>query len=46
MTTWTKKDAADLKRLDRKIGNGKATRVDALRAIDLKRKRAAAKMAA
>lgn len=37
-----KKDAATLRRLDRKIGAGKATRADVLRAIDLKRKKGAA----
>ena len=43
MIKWTKKDAAKLQRLDRKIGAGEATRQDALAAIKLKNKRAASK---
>lgn len=39
--TWTPKDAAILRKLDRKILDGKATRADALKAFDLQRKKKA-----
>jgi hypothetical protein len=38
MTTLTKKEADEKRRLDRKIFGGKATRKEVLRALDLKRK--------
>jgi len=37
----TKKEAATLRRLDRKVTNGKATRAEVLKAIELKRKKTA-----
>lgn len=38
----TDKERKELKRLDRKVMSGKATRAEVLRAIDLKRKKASA----
>lgn len=45
MTRRKQSDAERLRRLDRKIGSGRATRAEAVEAIDLRRKRAAAKTA-
>jgi len=41
--TFTSKDAATLRRLETKMFSGKATRTEAMKAVDLKRKRLVAK---
>jgi hypothetical protein len=38
MTQLNQKEVQTLRRLDRKIGNGKATRAEVMRAIALKRR--------
>lgn len=42
MADFTKKDAAELKRLNRKLFGGKGTRKEVLRALDLRRQKLAA----
>jgi hypothetical protein len=41
-TPWTEKDAAEKRRLDRKILGGNATRNQVMRALDLRNKQQAA----
>jgi len=43
---WNAKKEATFRRLDRKVMNGRASRAEVMRALEMKRERAAAKAAA